>query len=956
MVEGGSVWRIWDLHVHTPCSWLNNQYGDPSADATWETYVSRLEKACSERGVAALGVTDYFSIDGYKRLSRSQRKEGRLRDILLIPNVEFRINTIVYPCAKSETDRGPGRRINLHVLFDPSLSPEEIEEDFLHELKFIDQERTFEIGEKKVLDERNLRTFGEQHIAQDTRFNGRNALDVACSLAVVTEDAIKDALANHPAEFRGRALIVLAEENTSELAWGGAGHAIRQKLIQMSQAVFSSSESSRNFYLGKKHSSVDDFVKEFGSVKPCYWGSDAHSLEEPFLEPAGARYLWLKCDPCWEGLRQTLFEPEERVAIGPNPPKGAQSSYTLSRITIDCSQEAALPVRLQPQTIPLNRGLVAIIGGRGSGKTALLDFVASAFATGKEEVKKKESSFLHRIFAPGPTDNTSAMIGLTYSFVSGQEFQTSVGSGDWDVFEGADITYLQQNHFDSITGDPAQLKDQILKLVFDRFPEEDFAYKKLCQKTAMARQAIRDCNASINLASLEFAPMSQLVTERDLCSGRIADLERQLQLNEAESLQTSDQAMNDAVQRKVQVVQARSICESLLLRLVEATATARAVADKLNSFDWARVNADLLGLAAESSELNQLPAAATTEAVVVLIDQINCSTGSLTSLRKKLDEEFSEISKSTDSLDRHQKEIERIKLELQDSRNKLRDLDIRLDHMNEVKQKIGDLDVKLCEDYVSLVKAHADEQTCLTQLLTRLMSLPDTDVADLTFSAELTVDTSELSETVLSLVNKNLVDATRLGSTVTAMCTAAIDWATSPTDASKEESLQHSIGSVFGACGEKFKKGVTHQVFADALLDDHFSVHVQTGFRLVPVERLSMGQRAVVLLKLVLAGGDGPLLLDQPEEDLDNSYLYQELVPAIRRAKKRRQIVMATHNANLVLSADAEEVIIAHCDDCVIHYDIASLENLDNRDEITQVLEGGREAFELRERKYGIRF
>jgi len=874
----------------------------------------------------------------------------------LIPNIEFRINTIVYPDARSATDLGSGRRINLHVLLDPSLSPEEIEEDFLHRLSFIDQERTFEPCNKRVLTERNLRAFGEQHIAQSSQFGNRSPLDIGCSIAVVSEDDIKGALSDNQAKFRGRALIVLADENTSEMAWGSAAHGVRQKLIQMSHAVFSSNESSREFYLGKKSPSVDDFIKEFGSVKPCYWGSDAHSLNEPFLEPAGARYLWLKCDPSWEGLRQTLFEPQDRVAIGQNPPRGAQSSYTVNCITIGCPQEATLPVRLQSQAIPLNNGLVAIIGGRGSGKTALLDLLASAYSTGKKEVKERDSSFVHRIFATDSPEGNSNSISLTYTFMGGQEFHTSIGSGDWNVFEGADITYLQQNHFDSITGDPVQLKAQILKLVFDRFPQEDFAYKKLCQKTALARQVIKDCNADISSASLELEPMPQLTRERDLGRGRAADLERQLQLNDPETLQTSDQSIKDAVQRKVELAQARSNCESILLRLVEASAIAGAAADKLSSFDWTRANSDLLDLAAGCSDLKQLPATEATKAVDLLIQQINSSTESLTSLRQKLDLEFAEISKTTDSLDQYQKEIERINLELQDTKNKLRELDRQLDHMNEVKQRIDSLYAKLKESYLSVVKAHADEQTCVEHLLARLTNLPDTDIADLTFSVELAADTSGLVEAVLSLVNKTQVDATQLGSVVAAICVAAIDWAKDLADTGKSQNLEHSIDAVFKLCDGKYKKVITRQAFADALLADHFMVQVQIGFREIPVERLSMGQRAVVLLKLVLAGGDGPLFLDQPEEDLDNSYLYRELVPAIRHAKKRRQIVMATHNANLVLNADAEEVIIAHCDDCIIHYDVASLENLDWRDQITQVLEGGREAFELRERKYGIRF
>ena len=955
MVEGGSVWRIWDLHVHTPCSWLNNQYGNPDDTATWNTYIQSLESKCAELGIAALGITDYFSIDGYKHLRRAQLEENRLKDVFLIPNIEFRLNTFVYPDATA-TDLGAAKRINLHVLLDPALDPERIEEDFLHRLTFVDQELTFSRAERKVLTERNLRSFGKDHIDQDKRFQGKPPIEVACSIAVVNEDDIKKFLFEDQASLRGRALIVLAEENSSEMAWGTSAHAVRQKLVQMSHAVFSSNESSRQFYLGKKHSSVDEFIREFGSVKPCYWGSDAHSLQERFLEPDQKRYLWLKCEPSWEGLRQTLFEPEERVAIGPSAPRGAQSSYTVNRITIDCPEEGSLPIHLKSETIPLNRGLVAVIGGRGSGKTALLDLLASAYATGKKEVQEKESSFWHRMFAAEGSEHPNDSISLTYGFMGGQEFQTSVGAGDWNVFQGADVAYLQQNHFDSITGDPAQLKVQILKLVFDRFPEEGFAYKKLCQKATLAHQSLRDCNADINSASLELEPMHQLETERDLCRGRIADLETQLEINTTGAPGTADQSINDAVQRKVKVAQARSNCESILLRLTEAAAVAKSAADKLSSFDWTRANADLLDLKAGYPEVNQLPSVTTTEAVQFLIQQVESGIQTLTSLRQKLDQEFTEICKTTDSLDQCQREAERINLELQDTRNKLRELDRQLEHMSETKQRIESLDAKLKDSYVSVIRAHADEQAFLALLLTRLKNLPDTDIADLSFSAELTVDVASLVDAVLSLVNKIQVDATRLRSVVVAMCDAALDLAKDPGDAAKSQKVKDSVDTVFRLSAGKYKKTITPQTFADTLLTDYLNVQVQTRFQGVPVERLSMGQRAVVLLQLVLAGGDGPLFLDQPEEDLDNSYLYQELVPAIRHAKKRRQIIMATHNANLVLNADAEEVIIAHCDDCIIHYDVASLENMDRREEITQVLEGGRIAFELREQKYGIRF
>src|SRR5690242_8383087 len=124
----GSEWRRWDLHVHTPFSALNNGFGDD-----FEAYAKRLLTLAVEARIAVIGVTDYFVIEGYKRLLNLVRDRQRLDDLLgekvaeaasqivLLPNVELRLGEII---------RGPGgrdSRFNFHVLLSEELSPDEIE-------------------------------------------------------------------------------------------------------------------------------------------------------------------------------------------------------------------------------------------------------------------------------------------------------------------------------------------------------------------------------------------------------------------------------------------------------------------------------------------------------------------------------------------------------------------------------------------------------------------------------------------------------------------------------------------------------------------------------------------------------------------------------------------------------------------------------------------------------------
>ena len=119
-----------------------------------------------------------------------------------------------------------------------------------------------------------------------------------------------------------------------------------------------------------------------------------------------------------------------------------------------------------------------------------------------------------------------------------------------------------------------------------------------------------------------------------------------------------------------------------------------------------------------------------------------------------------------------------------------------------------------------------------------------------------------------------------------------------------------------------------------------------------PIQEGSPGQKTAALLAFLLSYGDEPLILDQPEDDLDNHLIYDLIVTQLREVKQRRQIIVVTHNANIVVNGDAELVIAL----AVIHGQTqfeasGSLQEKQVRDTICGVMEGGREAFEKRYRR-----
>ncbi|MDC7701685.1 TrlF family AAA-like ATPase [Vogesella indigofera] len=119
------------------------------------------------------------------------------------------------------------------------------------------------------------------------------------------------------------------------------------------------------------------------------------------------------------------------------------------------------------------------------------------------------------------------------------------------------------------------------------------------------------------------------------------------------------------------------------------------------------------------------------------------------------------------------------------------------------------------------------------------------------------------------------------------------------------------------------------------------------------IGQASAGQRAAAMLSFLLAHGNEPLVLDQPEDDLDNHLIYGLVVQQIRSNKLRRQLIIVTHNPNIVVNGDAELIHVLDFNNQCYVKQSDSLQNLKMREEVCQVMEGGKEAFERRYQRLG---
>jgi DNA repair ATPase RecN len=135
-------------------------------------------------------------------------------------------------------------------------------------------------------------------------------------------------------------------------------------------------------------------------------------------------------------------------------------------------------------------------------------------------------------------------------------------------------------------------------------------------------------------------------------------------------------------------------------------------------------------------------------------------------------------------------------------------------------------------------------------------------------------------------------------------------------------------------------------------LEVEYSERKGSGFK--PVKQGSPGQKTAALLAFILSYGKEPLILDQPEDDLDNHLIYDLIVTQLRKIKQKRQVIVVTHDANIVVNGDAENVIaldVRGGQTRIICQ--GSLQEKEVRDEICRVLEGGKEAFDLRYKRIG---
>ena len=939
----GSYWRRWDFHIHTPFSLLNNGYGfDP--DKTYEgenpfdEYVKQLFEKAISANIGAIGITDYFSIEGYKRIKQGylgnpekmaqlfpdESMREKIRHIFLFPNIEFRIDTFV----------GKGSNaVNYHVLFSDSVSIADIEECFLRRI-----ELRYSNGNTLPLTKNNIARIGQEYKEHNPNETHSDYL-VGLEKITVKYEQVLNILNSSDLFLKKYLISIPVDEDLSEIDWNGRDYHTRRMLYQQCDLLMTSNSKTRLWALAKGRE--EQQISEFGSIKPCIWGSDAHSYESMF-SPTDDRFCWVKADTTFEGLQQIRFEPEDRVRIQKEKPEEKSDHQIIDYIQFDDE-------KFQTEPIFLSEGLTTIIGGKSTGKSILLRHIALGTDPNQVQEREKKAVGSGR-FSTIPAkvvwrDGASGERKIIYIPQSWLNRIVDEKGGESQLNQMLQTILLQQEEI--------HLADAHLKR---RISEITEALKHNILDYIAAHESVKECELSLHdhgRSEAFQASIEKLEQQRDELSAE-AGITEEMLLRYSEIGKRIEEQSNilEVIKAEEPQLDFQSTPFVYLPGITSIDTNGNP------KYDLAKILTVSREMDEAIQKMNEAILAiwepSLQKAIQLLAEKKRVITRSLEENQQSILPLQQAVSKS--------EQLQKIDIKLKEERGKKRQAVATeaakaesIERANELKQTILASRERLLAEYITYATVVSSANT------------PD---SDLEFEADVDIKKQALFEAISALFdNRNLrTFKEKYNYNVLDSEDLIID-----------DGLFIALWDAMIKGILSFKGGNSLNTALERLFSDWFYIHysVKSGDDLI--NNMSPGKKALVLLEMIvnLEKSNCPILIDQPEDDLDNRSIYRDLVTYLKAKKHDRQIVVVTHNANVVVGADAEEVIIANQRGKEspnrykrFEYRSGSIENSNPvygadgvllpgilnqkgiQEQICDILEGGKDAFELRRKKY----
>ena len=1007
----GAEWRRWDLHIHTPGTNKNDQFTGNNLDDKWEKYCEAIN--AYEPEIAVVGITDYWSIKNYFKF-KGLVESGEITKPfdLILPNVELRITPVT----------GQGKPVNIHCIFNPDLDTE-LEGRFFQKIK-VHSDREYSATRT------DLCAYGRQ-IEGDTSLADDIAYKVGVGNFVVNWADLEQLFKKDPV-LRENTFVVVSN-NTADGASGVTQHKDfftdnklsqlelqRREIYKMSDAIFSARPGDIEFFYGDK---IVDYALKCGKPKPCFHGCDAHSLDKIF-EPAQERYCWIKADPTFNGFLQTLNEPEDRVFIGVSPQalKVFEENKTkyIKAITIDSvpDYQQEQGVWFDGVRISFNKQLVAIIGNKGSGKSALADILALCGETSSPlefltPKKFKKNGLAAKFSAKMYWDDGSDTIkGLAENI---------------DISIQERVKYLSQNNFEALCSEIDQIEDfraELENVVFSHIPAVQrygcTTFKGLVNhlkgnslNEVMAVKAkLHQVNEKISALELRRNEKysdklkSQLELknkELDAHDGIVPEevknpskgektTEQSEKSKQAESLQAEieqvenkiSEAENEKIEISISLQKLRQIKATVeglektvgeQRQSIEAELSPYGISiDDVVGFtvDYGKIDEAIksriardgeISISLESDGTNQNPGLR--DALKALVESKEKIVNDLGAPEKRYQKYLEDLTdwqlkrKAIEGSSDDPASLEGLKSSLAYIGNGLQeDIDKYRNERSGYVKEIFSIKAKLVEVYRN-IKTSIDESLSENHdllgkydvAIKSCFEFEESFIRQFQGYISQNVKGSFYGKEAGQLKLRGLQDSVDLSDVdgLIAFFDTLIDYLEKDHRDPNKKPVRYIDDQV------QDLNGFYNYLYSLDYLTEAYSLEMG-GKQL---QQLSPGEKGALLLifYLLLDKDNKPLIIDQPEDNLDNQSVYRILVPFIKKAKLRRQIFMVTHNPNLAVVADAEQVIHVNIEkdkDNRVTVKTGAIESIEVNRAIVDILEGTMPAFRQRDNKYMI--
>lgn len=927
----GSEWRRWDLHVHTPGTNKNDQYEGTTIEECWDGFYRTISDYVGDgsdkvKSIVSIGITDYLSIENYKKVIAEKRLPDTIK--LVIPNVELRMT----PMSRNEG-------INIHFLFNPVVV-DELEDRFFSKLSFEYKDRPYSATKAQLV------SLGK---ALDSSLTEDKAYLKGVGQFIPSVDSLKKLFSNDP-KLRENTIIIVSNSSNDGVT-GAANNfsyieanssdfdATRQSIYQFVDAIFSGNPSDISYFLGEKSDSPDEVIRKCGSLKPCFHGCDAHTNTKLF-EPDNQRYCWIKSDPSFNGLKQVLYEPKDRVRISPLMPEEKSDYHVIDRIVIDDPD-------FSPEPIQFNDKLSCIIGGKSTGKSILLHNLALTIDKNQVEEKTEKSK-----------TKTRVLTKVKVFWKDGEVNETGVQN------DSHKIVYIPQTYLNQLS-DENEEKTEIDSIIEEIILQNDNArisheqmlkeireYKPSLDKRIYDAVQINEEIQSIKKEMAEIGSRAGIEKQLDGLKKQKEIESKELSISE-EDISKYDTAVSELTKLNVQLQTIEndiSIVDSIVSVVIPVET------DKAMSDDVRKDISDAVSMIKEKAdELWK-------EYKLKIIQKYQTKREKTVTDMRNSEIVVDELKEQVES----NEAITELSKRIQDEEQRLlifRDYDKKIDEKSEELNKI-------ISDLVQTFKRYDDIQERYAASVNGEGSSLN-EGSELTFSVLIPFRTEAFCQRIKQLFDNRVLKSKKDIINVE--------------DFNIDQFDETALEKLIKACLNQtipFSKSFTPESALRSILDNWYNVtyNVKMGDDLI--DEMSPGKKALVLLKLLisLAESKSPILIDQPEDDLDNKSISDDLITFIKKKKIERQIIVVTHNANVVVSGDAEQVIVANQrgnttpnnkfrfeyrtgsieDDLPVYDDSGTIiDGILNAQGIQQhicdILEGGEKAFAKRKNKYNIK-